>query len=790
MAKKNVFVALCLSAFFMYGKAQDIPVNPELLSKNWQAKWIAVTGAPENEYGVYHFRKNFELSNKPDKFIIHVSADNRYKLFVNGEMVSLGPARGDIYNWSFETVDIASQLRSGKNTIAAVVWNFAEHAPVAQMSFHKTGFIVQGDGAAEQIVNTDKTWKGVRNNSYSPATFNMRAYFVVGPGDKIDGAKYPWGWEQPKFDDSEWQTVREIITGGGKGSRDYPGWQLTPRSIPMPELTYLRIPKLRRAEGMTAPADFPKKAGNYTVPASSKVTLLLDQTYLTTAYPHLIFSKGKGAQITIKYAEAMYSNLPRREKGNRNQIEGKEFFGYGDQIIADGGDRRSFTSLWWRTYRYLQIEIQTAAEPLVLHDIYGTYTGYPFQLAAKFSAPEMPVLDTILTVGWRTARLCAQETYTDCPYYEQLQYFGDTRIQEMVSLYNTSDDRLVRNAINDGRQSIVSDGITMSRYPSNLHQYIPPFSIWWIGMIHDYWMHRSDNAFVAQQLPYVRLILNYYEQHLKADASLSYIPYWFFTDWSFSNGGEPPRTPDGQSSIQDLHFLTGLQLAAEMEQSLGMPAFADKYNEIAARIKAGFKAKYWDANRKLFADTPEKKSFSQHANIMAILTNVVEGQEAADLMTRILQEKDLTQATIYFSYYLNQALNKAGMGNQYLDRLDIWRTQLANGLTTWAESPEPSRSDCHAWGASPNIEFYRIVLGIQSAAPDFQKVLIAPNLGKLHNVSGCIPHPKGNICVSYQSDEKGKLKAEITLPEGIDGKFVWNGKETALHGGKQTLEVE
>lgn len=790
MIKKSLFVILCIAAFSRYGAAQSVDINPELLSQRWPAWWIAAAGAPANEYGVYHFRKTFELSNKPAKFIVHVSADNRYKLFVNGEQVSLGPARSDIYNWAFETVDIAPQLRSGKNTIAAVVWYFAEYAPVAQMSFNQTGFILQGNGPAEQIVNTGNTWKGIRNESYSPITVNLQSYFVVGPGDKVEATKYPWGWEQPGFDDSSWPAARQVITGGGKGSRDFPGRQLVPRSIPQQELIDERIPKLRRAEGMTAPAGFPEKAGNYTVPASSQVSLLIDQTHLTTAYLNLLFSKGKNAEITVKYAESMYIKPP-RDKGNRDQIDGKVFFGYEDKIVADGGERHQFTSLWWRTYRYILLEIKTAAEPLVLHDIYGTYTGYPFRLASKFSAPEMPELDKILSVGWRTARLCAHETYMDCPYYEQLQYFGDTRIQAMVTLYNSRDDRLVRNAIDNGRQSIIADGITMSRYPTNLHQFIPPFSIWWIAMIHDYRMHRDDDAFAVRQLPYVRMVLDYYERHLRDDASLSYIPYWFFTDWAAGfKGGEPPRAADGRSSVQDLHFLIGLQLASDMERSIGMPAFADRYEKIAARIKAGFKAKYWDNNRKLFADTPEKTAFSQHANILAILTNVSEGQDAVDLMKRLLEDKDMTQASVYFRYYLNMALDKAGMGDDYLNMLDIWRTHLANGLTTWAESPEPARSDCHAWGSSPNIELYRMVLGIRSAAPGFKKVLIAPKLGKLRTASGCIPHPKGDICAAYQTDAKGNLKAEITLPEGIDGKFVWKGKETNLHGGKQTVEMK
>ena len=792
MKKLHTLIALLLcfvinNSIFSVSLPPDI--NPKLLNNRWRALWITAESAPVNEYGVYHFRKTIDLSNAPTKFVVHVSADNRYKLYVNGEMVSLGPARSDIYNWAFETVDIAPQLKAGKNTIAAVVWNFAEHAPVAQMSFNKTGFIMQGDDEAEQIVNTGNSWKSIRNESYSPLIVDLKSYFVVGPGDKVEASKYPWGWEQPEYDDSSWAAARRVMNGGGKGLGNYPGWLLVPSSIPLMEMTTERIQKLRKTEGMTAPAGFPEKSGNWTIPASSQVSLLLDQTYLTTAYLNLKFSKGRNAGITIKYAESLFDEVP-NNKGNRDQVDGKTFFGYDDQIIADGGDQRMFTSLWWRTYRYILLEIKTADEPLVLHDMYGTYTGYPFQLASKFSAPEMPELDKILSVGWRTARLCAHETYMDCPYYEQLQYFGDTRIQAMVTLYNSHDDRLVRNAIDNGRQSIVTDGITMSRYPSNLHQFIPSFSIWWITIINDYWMYRGNNQFVASQLPYVRMILDFYEQRLHDDASLSYIPHWFFTDWASGfSGGEPPRMADGRSAVQDLHFLLGLQAAANMERAIGMTAFADHYEQIASKIKAGFKEKYWDNNRKLFADTPERNKFSQHANILSILSGIVENQEAKDLMVNLLKDENQTPASVYFKYYLNMALNKVGMGDDYLDMLDIWHTHLANGLTTWAESPEPARSDCHAWGSSPNIEFYRIVLGIQSGAPGFEKVLIAPHLGKLHNASGNIPHPKGDISVDYKIDKKGVLNVEISLPQGTDGIFVWKGKEIKLQEGKQKFNL-
>ena len=99
------------------------------------------------------------------------------------------------------------------------------------------------------------------------------------------------------------------------------------------------------------------------------------------------------------------------------------------------------------------------------------------------------------------ARLDAVETYMDCPYYEQLRYVGDTRIQAMVSLYNTGDDRLMRNAITQINYSRMAEGITLSRYPTAKAQEIPTFSLRWIGMLHDYYIYRNDPSFVKQFIP-------------------------------------------------------------------------------------------------------------------------------------------------------------------------------------------------------------------------------------------------------------------------------------------------
>jgi hypothetical protein len=188
----------------------------------------------------------------------------------------------------------------------------------------------------------------------------------------------------------------------------------------------------------------------------------------------------------------------------------------------------------------------------------------------------------------------------------------------------------------------------------------------------------------------------------------------------------------------------------------------------------------------MYADTPAKLSFSQHAQSLAVLAQMVEGDGARDLILRTTMDPDLTQATIYFRFYLYSALNAAGEGDRYLDTLGEYREQLARGLTTWAESPEPSRSDCHAWGASPNYELFHTVLGIESAAPGFKSVLIRPFLGKLDHVSGTIPHPDGEITVNLER-AGGKLHATVSLPSGVSGEFVWAAERRPLHPGANAL---
>ncbi|MBV8569820.1 MAG: alpha-L-rhamnosidase N-terminal domain-containing protein, partial [Acidobacteriaceae bacterium] len=328
----NIFVCLrrvvlsCAAASLLQG-ASDF----DFVNSRWPASWIRVPGSDPQGYGVYHFRKAFSLNAQPDKFVVFVSGDNRYQLYVNGMLVSWGPARSDLYHWRYEVVDVAVKLHPGTNVFAAVVWNDGPFRAVAQNT-NETAFLLQAEDRGQWFVDTGKTWKCTADKAYSPLHLppnQMIGYQAVGANEVLDAKLYPWGWERPGYDDALWAQAEELSNASGRDSQDAPNrWMLVPRYFPLEEMTPERIPAIRRADSVTAPRGFPQSTQPFSITPHSHASLLLDQSYLTTAYPELTVSGGQGATITLRYAESLYESRPAGShqpplKGNRNQIAGK-----------------------------------------------------------------------------------------------------------------------------------------------------------------------------------------------------------------------------------------------------------------------------------------------------------------------------------------------------------------------------------------------------------------------------------------------------------------------------------
>jgi hypothetical protein len=303
-------------------------------------------------------------------------------------------------------------------------------------------------------------------------------------------------------------------------------------------------------------------------------------------------------------------------------------------------------------------------------------------------------------------------------------------------------------------------------------------------MVHDYLMYTDDPQFVRRMLPGVRAVLSYYEGFQKDSGSLGRMPFWNFADWVDGwPGGEAPGDDNGSSAVFDLQLALAYDWGAVIEAAVGNTGMAEMDRGKASKLKAWVLAKDWDAARGLFADQPSHRTWSQHTNTLALLAHLLTPVQGRAVFEKMIADPSLAQASIYFRAYTNAALREVGLGERYLELLEPWREILKNGLTTWAEKADPARSDCHAWGASPNFELLRTVAGIDSMAPGFARVRVAPNLGKLTQVHARMPHPKGEIDVVLVK-RGGKVMADIELPVGVTGEFEWAGAKRALAAGK------
>ena len=785
--------------------AQDYSTTP------WSASWIAHPTAPASDFSVVHFRRNFELRTLPDSLPVHVSADNRYQLYVNGRRVGEGPARGDLQHWRYETYDLRKYLRKGDNVIAAMVWNYGIDRPWSQQSYRSAFILQPRDEAFAKLRTGTEYWKVFYNESYAPITGareRLGSYIVAGPQLRIDGNRFPWGWEHERYDDTAWATPIPITRGMPRGLGTEYYWGLVPRQIPALNRTELAVPKLVTPDEARVPFRGPRR-----IAANTTVRYLLDFGRVENMFLTLGVSGAEDARIKITYAESLFHEDG--TKGHRDKTAGKQVRGVYDLIVPAydehqpaSNSRLTYTTPWFRTSRYVELEVQAGPTGVTLSDLLAEGFAYPFAVVGSFTTPyRSSRIPEIWDVAWQTARMCAQETYVDCPYYEQLQYVGDTRIQALISLYVSGDDRLMRKAIELFDQSRTSEGLTQSRYPSSVPQVIPPYSLSWIEMVGDYWMHRPDSTFVRRMLPGVRGVLDWYDAQLLENGLVGPTEHWNFVDWTpawpwndaLRVGGVPEMA--GGSSIISLQLLSALRRAEEMSRYFGDGHQAAVYKDRADRLSVALVDHCWQPGRGLFSDTPAGRSYSQHANILALLTGIAPATAPEELRTnpnwryawnrevleKVLTDTTLTQVSEYFRFYLIQALYATGTAHLYPDQLKVWAAHLDNGLTTFPEKPGETRSDCHAWSASPNYDLLATLAGIRPAEPGFRSVSVRP-VPVDFDYEAVAAHPAGKIEVRSRRSA-GERYYTVTLPAGVTGRFASDGYETSLRSGKNNITI-
>lgn len=822
---------------------------------HYRAEWIwryrglsklPFAGGPPNfsdeENRFIAFRKTVEIRGDVSAAPVHVSADGRYQLFVNGQRIGRGPARSSPARQCADPYDLAPFLRPGRNVIAALVHSYGRPTSwyelprwEAARAFGCGGFFLQGDAvttAGVVCLDTDNSWRFQNCDAWERETPGCSLGFV----EVYDARRATTGWTESDFDDADWDAA-EILR--------VPGRNFTGDVAPFPVLVERDIPPLFEemcrpaallswGEVTNAPDDGPVGAqmmaeisgepvhcqahnlagligdadpAQIVTDENHSITVLLDFATVVFGRVALALDGPAGATVDFAYGEQL--------QADGRLLINQGILGYDSVPQAHRTILREGVQSWEQFepagFRYLQVTFRHALRPLRILGLTLNATGYPLADRGRFACSD-DLLNRIWQAGAHTLRLCMHDTHVDCPTREQRQWVGDAYVQSPVNFASFGDPSLTIRLLRQTAETQQPDGLTTASVVSDFAAKdffnIPDFSLYWIQILDSVVLFTGDTALAAELYPAVVKAIAWFERHLDRDGLLAELPHWVFVDWA-------ELDKRGQVTAVNAQFVATLRAVSRLAGMVGHPGDAGHFIALADSVADGINRLLWDEARGVYVDARwrgvQSRRVSQQSNAAVMAWGVAPAQrwprilaaimdEARLVLTRMGdsdptltafdEESQIVMAQPFFCHHLHQALALAGEHPAMLDNIRRrWGPWIAQGESTVWELWKlgPAISTCHAWAATPTFDLSTHILGVAPDAPGFQRFRVAPHPAGLTWAEGVFPSPLGDIAVAWVQ-ESDHFELSVTVPPGAEAEVVLPASPTS--GGWPHVDVD
>ncbi|MBQ7291961.1 MAG: hypothetical protein IJW76_09640 [Clostridia bacterium] len=722
--------------------------------------WIATVQKP-TETAFYNFTKTFVLSQKAISFEINVSADTRYKLYVNENFVCEGPCQGGKDTQYFESADAVEFLHVGENTLRIYVQHvvgdmFLSEYRREQPAVWFSSTLKLETGEKTEIVS-DKTW-ACSEDLGAKTHVCKDMHITMPPNETVFFDKAEKTHEIEELYKPCLET--KCVTRWGDAQK----YMLAPRPIPLFHAEEARELKPER----TGENFFEFDAEEY-----------------TTAYVRVRFKAPKGYAVRIIYSECRafeehYHDEDgdlrvRTIKKNRDDAEGKIFGAY--DLLYGAGETREHTFFWFRAFRYIRIECDVPFEV----QLFTARYVYPF---TKFACREgvgsfvsnQKMLDDMWKISINTVECCTHETFVDCPYYEQGQYSMDGLLESLFALRLSNDTSMPKKFIEDLARGQNAEGLVPAKAPCTFDQLIPTFALFWVMTVREYLRYTADAEFAKKYTGTIDKVLECFNSFIDERGLVGETHYWNFIDWvpEWSRNGS---IDEGRTTltVYSMIYAAALVDAADIAEKCGRHGLAAEYRERKAALVCAINEHCYDEEKGMYTDVPGRRLFSRHTTIWAVLSGCAYGMAAKVLIERTFAYNDVSLTTFSMNYFTFRALEKTGLYEKYAPSVfGGWKKMLDLNCTTWCENPDSPRSECHGWSSTPMYEISAMVLGVYPTEDGFAKARIAPvSVPEGFRASGRVPIPEGYIDVavsrvgekmSLSVNASREIELEIKLP--------------------------
>ncbi|MBD2845997.1 family 78 glycoside hydrolase catalytic domain [Paenibacillus sp. IB182496] len=690
-------------------------------------------GGPEERYSARHMlvRREFELETLPGEAWLDITADDYYKLYVNGAYVGQGPAQSGFDRYWFNSYEIADLLVAGANCIAVHVYY---HGPVSR-SYNsadlRQGLIAQLTTDRTPLLGTDRRWRWKTADEF---TRGERIGYNTQFAEPIDFRRKAVGWKTAGYDDSAWSEPAE---------HPGPDYSLHPQPTPVVQ-TYEVAPRQVSRLG----------PGHY----------LLDFGHELTGQLKLAMQGSPGSQVELRCGEEL-------EPGGRVRWEMRCNCAYREVCTLSGG-RDELEQYDYKAFRYAEI-IAGPGASVDESSFAAVVRHYPYDPDAHRFVASDGRLQAIWDICANAVRYGTQEHYTDCPSREKGQYLGDNTVIMHTHLYLTGDTRMTAKALRDTASTASICPGLIAVTPGHFMQEIADYSLQWPMQIWTHYMHSGDLALLRELLPAVRGMLAHFERYARADGLLEQVAdKWNLVDWpdNLRDGYDFSLTKPvgpGCHNLINAFYYGALRHTRMIEAELG--ADTSGLDAQLAKVRSSFRSAFLLEREQLFADAEGSSHASLHANMLPLLFGMEEEAERPAIVA-LLRRKRLA-CGVYMAYLLLQALAAAGEREAVHELIvcedaHSWQTMLREGATAcfeaWSKDSKWNTSLCHPWASAPIPLIVEAVIGLEIVEPGWKKAHLNPRLpAELEAFELELTIATGRLRLRY---ENGRM--DVTAPPG------------------------
>lgn len=766
--------------------------------RRWDAKWIWHEHAPARNAWVL-FRSEFNLKSVSGVRLF-ISADTRYRVWVNGELLGDGPPQSQPYHQYYDERNIARIVKKGINCIAVTV----QHQGVQQAA--RGGLLAEiTDSTGKVLCGTGKAWRAAVGKAWK---INTRFWEgnKIGPfQEHVDLRAMPEGWKASGFDDSSWQEPAEVShLGTDEAGVVMPWCRLIPRDIAFLKTAEvypdglqaveecLDLANRQRSDDLSVslsqagrpldwatiekPENLLSDKGETILACSARhedgITdgrydpcITLDFGRVLTGFAEVEADAPAGAHIEIGYAERLVDGR------FNNAIE----CSFADRVIFAGG-RAVFRPMIWRSFRYLRIRVKECQQGIKLKAVRAVEVKYPYENRGSFRGNER--LEKVFDICRTTVELCSIESLMDTPFREQAQWLGDVAAVTLPCIYACFGDhrlpgKFLRQAAMNTRPTGLIANIS-NVADTGWQNDIPDYSLWWVIALWRYYQYTGDVSYIHECYPVMQRIMRVHLERINEKGLLDQMFGWVFIDWAHID-------VEGMSAPYNAIFA-GACDAAERIAAVKNDKWAEKvYGDAARGVRSAFAGAFINPDTGIVVDAVSRRGLSErcseHGNAAAIAFDCVDADTAGRIIDIVFERRavKVTEAQPFFMVVVLEALSRAGRRDLALRLIDErWGGRMVDrGRTScteeWYENGSWrdgywkgfERTHSHAWSAIAAEFLTAGLAGISILEPGCTKMSVDPYRAEFP-YEAVYPTPAGDVRVSWDG-----RNVKIDAPEGI-----------------------